>query len=150
MTYRELIAKGLLEKRAPDPQQVRQLQVRAQKDLRTAQRVFRIDTDWAYAIAYQAMLRAARGLLMARGYRPRGRDPQKTVILAAGIALGEPYQDLLNRLDVMRRKYQRVAEESVYPVPRLEAEMALKDAERFLARVMALIRRWHPELAAFP
>ncbi len=45
---------------------------RIQRDLRTAKADLPIDEEWAYTIAYHAMLRAGRALIFASGYRPKG------------------------------------------------------------------------------
>ena len=90
MPYEDLREKGLIEDIKPNFQVVSALIARALKDLVTARANASIDREWAYAIAYQGMLRAARAMITAEGLRPRGRDQSRTVVLLAGAILGDP------------------------------------------------------------
>lgn len=60
MAYEELRERGLVEEIRSDFRQVSLLLARASKDLATAGANLSIDKEWAYIIAYQAMLRAAK------------------------------------------------------------------------------------------
>ena len=63
MAYEELREKGLVEEVKPNFPAVAALIARAMKDLATARANASIDREWAYAIAYQGMLRAAKGMI---------------------------------------------------------------------------------------
>jgi len=64
MNFGELEKLVSLRKTKPDFRQVRTLLDRSEDDLANAKSNLEIDAEWAYAIAYHAMLRA-------------GKDPQK-------------------------------------------------------------------------
>ena len=64
---RTLREKGLVEDVKPNFSTVSALIARALKDLATARANASIDREWAYAIAYQGMLRAAKGMISAEG-----------------------------------------------------------------------------------
>ena len=93
MAYEELREKGLVEDVKPNFQLVNTLIVRALKDLTTARANVGSDREWAYAIAYQGMQRAARAMITAEGVRPRGRDQQRTIVQLTGAILGDEWRD---------------------------------------------------------
>jgi HEPN domain-containing protein len=146
MPYEDLREKGLVEDIKPNFQVVGALIARAMKDLATARANASIDREWAYAIAYQGMLRAARALITAEGLRPRGRDQSRTVVLLAGAILGEEARTFVNAFDRMRRRSQAILEDPGHPVSRYEAEGAVKDAQKFIERTVEFTRAKNPQL----
>lgn len=147
MAYEELRERGLLEEIRPDFRQVSMLLTRATKDLATAKANLTIDKEWAYVIAYQAMLRAARALVMAEGWRPRGRDQARTIVMLVGESLGEEGRTAVNGFDRMRRKRADFLEEPLTPIPRYEVEGALKDAQALMEQLVERVREKNPQLA---
>ena len=147
MPYEDLREKGLIEDIKPNFQVVSALIARALKDLVTARANASIDREWAYAIAYQGMLRAARAMIMAEGLRPRGRDQQRTVVQLAGALLGGDVRSLLNAFDRMRRRSQTILDEPGQPISRYEVEGAIKDAQQFIERTVDSMRTKIPQLA---
>ena len=147
MAYEELRERGLVEEIRPDFRQVSILLTRALKDRSTARANVSIDKEWAYTIAYQAILRAARATLMAEGWRPKGRDQARTIVLLVGELLGEDAKSLVNGFDRMRRKRQDFMEDSQTPIPRYEVEGALKDTQALIDRLVELAREKNPQLA---
>lgn len=147
MAYEELRERGLVEEIRPDFRQASTLLARALKDLSTARANMSIDKEWAYTIAYQAMLRAAKAVVTAEGWRPRGRDQARTVVLLVGELLGEKGRSLVNGFDRMRRKRQDFMEEPQTPIPLYEVEGALKDAQTLIEKLVELAREKNPQLA---
>ncbi|OGB93669.1 MAG: hypothetical protein A3G35_21235 [candidate division NC10 bacterium RIFCSPLOWO2_12_FULL_66_18] len=146
MPYEDLREKGLIEDIKPNFQVVSALIARALKDLVTARANASIDREWAYAIAYQGMLRAARAMITAEGLRPRGRDQSRTVVLLAGAILGDDMRSLVNAFDRMRRRSQAILEEPGQPISRYEVEGAIKDAQKFIERTVEFTRTKNPQL----
>jgi hypothetical protein len=147
MPYEELREKGLVEDVKPNLVAINQLLNRALKDLATARANGSIDREWAYAIAYQGMLRAAKGMVTAEGLRPRGRDQQRTVVMLAGEIMGEDARPMVNAFDRMRRRFQAIFEDAGQPVSRYESEGAIKDAQRFIERTVEWTRTKNPQLS---
>ncbi len=146
MPREELREKGLVEEVKPNYATVSSLMARAVKDLATARANASIDREWAYAIAYQGMLRAAKGMIAAEGLRPRGRDQQRTIVTLAGEILGDDSRPLVNAFDRMRRRWQAILEDASQPVSRYEVEGAIKDAQRFIEQTAELTRTRNPQL----
>ncbi len=147
MAYEELRERGLVEEIRPDFRQISTLLARGLKDLSTARANVSIDKEWAYTIAYQAMLRAAKAMVMAEGWRPKGRDQARTIVLLVGELLGEEAHSLINGFDRMRRKRQDFMDEPHTPIPRFEVEGALKDAQALIEKLVELAREKNPQLA---
>ncbi len=147
MAYEDLREKGLVEDIKPNLAVINALIARSLKDLATARANASIDREWAYAIAYQGMLRAARAMIMAEGLRPRGRDQQRTVVQLAEAILGGDVRALFNAFDRMRRRSQTILEETGQPISRYEVEGAIKDSQRFIERTVDFTRMKNPQLA---
>ncbi len=146
MAYEDLREKGLVDDVKPNLSTVSALVTRALRDLGTARANASIDREWAYAIAYQGMLRAAKAMISAEGLRPRGRDQQRTVVALAGAILGDDARPLVNALDRMRRRWQVIMEEAGQPVSRYEVEGAIKDAQCFIERTVEWTRTRNPQM----
>ena len=150
MNYSALKDMGILEEKAAEALEVADLARQSERDLATSKALQEKDEEWAFAVAYIAMSRSARALIMSEGFRPRGargRDTQKTIVTAVGIILGEQHKSLINKFDRMRRKYQSFIEEGRRVISRYEAGQAAKDAEEFLALVNGRIREKYSQMS---
>jgi len=146
MAYEALREKGLVEDVKPNFQGISTLIARALKDLATARANAGTDREWAFAIAYQGMLRAARAMITAEGVRPRGRDQQRTIVLLTGTILGQDLRPLVNAFDRMRRRSQAILEEPGQPISRTEIEGAIRDAQQFIERTVEFTRAKNPQM----
>jgi uncharacterized protein (UPF0332 family) len=107
---------------AAKPMEIQQLLSVAIRDLGTASRNLAMDPDWAYNIAYNAILQSARALMMSEGYRPRGSDHHATVVrFTEGAFKGKPTFPI-TLFDQMRRKRNRAVYEISGVVSKKEAE----------------------------
>ena len=150
MNYKELREMGIVEERPAEIAEVIALVTRAERDLATSELLFDKDEEWAFVVAYQAMARSARALVLSEGFRPkgmRGRDAQKTVVTAVGIILGEQYKSLINKFDRMRRKYKSFLEEAGRIISRYEAGQAIRDAQEFISLVNGRIREKYSQMS---
>ena len=150
MIYKELNEMGIVEERLADIAEVIALVTRAERDLATSKLLYDKDEEWAFIVAYQAMSRSARALVLSEGLRPkaaRGRDAQKTVITVVGVILGEQYKSVINKFDRMRRKYKSFLDEAERIISRYEAGQAVKDAEEFTALVNGKIREKYSQMS---
>ena len=105
------------------------------RDLRVAQKNLQEDYDWAFAIAYNAILQAGRAFMLSKGYRPRGEGQHKTVLKFIELSLGKDFTERARFLDTMRTKRHRV----IYDEPELicesEVKFAIKIAKEFVGFV---------------
>jgi uncharacterized protein (UPF0332 family) len=123
---------------------------RSQRDLRTAKANLKIDEEWAYTIAYHAMLRAGRAFMFASGYRPRRKDQHKTVVEFCSESLGSDFQHLTSRFNRMRLKRHDFIYEPERPIPRTEAVKSLESAEQFVQEITRRIEKVNPQKRLIP
>ena len=145
-----LEAQGLIEKAKFSGRQITSNLNRAQRDLRTAKANLKIDEEWAYTIAYHAMLRAGRAFMFASGYRPRGKDQHKTVVGFCSESLGLNFQHLTTRFNRMRLKRHDFIYDPERPIPRTEAVKSLESAEQFVQEITRRIEKLNPEKRLIP
>lgn len=80
------------------------------------------DSDWAFSIAYNAILQATRALMFEKGFRPAaGEGQHKVAVQSAEIALGDKFQNEIHMFDKMRSKRHRVIYDVSGLVSRAEA-----------------------------
>ena len=93
-----------------------------------------------------AMLRAGRGLMSLKGYRPADGRQHKTVVDLAGHFLGKAYEDLAYQFERMRRKRNQFTYEPDMPLGLKEAQEALETAREFVRQILSLARKESPQL----
>ncbi|GAI03799.1 unnamed protein product [marine sediment metagenome] len=145
MQFEELEEKGRIQKIKVNFKQIHNFLFRSRKDLQTSKANLAIDKEWSYAIAYHAVLRAGRALMMSFGYRPRGRDQHTTVVRFTSIVFGDQLKDLIRKFDRMRRKRHDFIYEPDRPVPRQEAEKSIKDAEALVKQIWLVVNEKDPQ-----
>lgn len=145
MTYEkfveEYLSKELLKKQRPDFDAVEKLVVRSAKDLKTAKANLSIDEGIAYTVAYLAMLRAGRALMLLKGFRPVDRYQHKTVVEFISQCLGGEYRSITERFDRMRRKRNIFTYEIDITISRTEAEGAFDTAVKFVNLIKDVIKK---------
>lgn len=141
MRFKELENKNLVRKTKISFKQIYNFLSRSRQDLKTAKLNLSIDEAWSYAIAYHAMLRAGRSLMMAFGYRPLGKDQHATVVRFTSIVFGNEFKDLTHKFDRMRRKRHDFIYEPNRPIPRQEAAQAAADAEELVKRIWYVVKK---------
>jgi uncharacterized protein (UPF0332 family) len=145
MDLKRLEAQGFIQKAHLSSGQIKSNLNQAQRDLRTAKANLKIDEEWAYTIAYHAMLRAGRAFMFASGYRPRGRDQHKTMVEFCSESLGKDFQFLTARFNRMRLKRHDFIYQPERPIPRTEAAKSLESAEQFVQEIMRRIEKLNPQ-----
>jgi uncharacterized protein (UPF0332 family) len=150
MDLKRLETQGHIEKANFSAGQIKSNLNRAQRDLRTAKANLEIDEEWAYTIAYHAMLRAGRAFMFASGYRPRGKDQHKTVVEFCSESLGIDFQYLTTRFNRMRLKRHDFIYEPERPIPRTEAVKSLESAEQFVQEITRRIEKLNPQKRLIP
>jgi len=143
--FEELEEKGLIQKIKINIKQIYSFLLRSKKDLLTSKANLAIDKEWSYAIAYHAMLRAGRALMMSFGYRPRGRDQHATVVRFTTVVFGDKFKDLIRNFDRMRRKRPDFIYEPDRPIPRQEPVQSIKDAEALVKQIWSFVNEKDPQ-----
>lgn len=140
MAYEELLKKGLIKPFDAESSQVSGRILLAQRDIQTA-RAPAIGFDWAYSIAYNAMLQSARALMFAEGYRPAGGEGQhRAVVRFVEMALGRKFEEETRFFDKMRIKRNRAVYDTAGIISESEARQAIEFADKFIRIIEAEIK----------
>jgi len=132
----DLEREGLIKRLPPDKKKVRDAIALAHRDLRTSRTILSTDHDWAYAIAYNAVLQAGRALMFSKGYRPDGANQHISVVKFAELFLDS--QDAII-FDRMRRKRHSSVYDMAGSISETEAVSAVSHAEVLIRRIEDLL-----------
>jgi uncharacterized protein (UPF0332 family) len=100
------------------------------------------NSDWAYSIAYNAMLQAARALMFAEGYRPSsGEGQHRSVVRFAELALGRAFEEETRFFDKMRVKRNRAVYDTAGIISEEEARQAVVFAVKFIRIVEDTLKK---------
>ena len=80
------------------------------------------DWDWAFSIAYNAVLQAVRAYMYLRGYRPAAEQGHKNTLAFLQAELDEEFGSLISYFDRMRTKRNQ----AIYALNR---ERSLEDVQ---------------------
>lgn len=137
MSLKNLESQGKIKKIPTDPNTVIQIMEIADRDLATAKRNFlNGDDEWAYNIAYNAMLQAGTSLMHSQGYRPDGREHHYSVELFLGYFLERKDVDIFSK---MRKQRHKSVYERVGTISHTDADYALQRAESIIGKIKEMI-----------
>lgn len=140
MNLSDLLAEGKIKKVEPDAKQAQECLSVAKRDLKLAKKLLTEDFDWAFSIAYNAMLQSARALMFAEGYAAVGENHHKIAVDYTDVKLGTKIREKIEQFDDMRKKRHRVVYEKAGLVSEYEAKHAVEVAEDFLLKIEAKIK----------
>ena len=142
MNYSKLLDKRLIRVyRGSKAQAGRCLQL-ARRDIKMSRRIVAEDWDWAFSIAYNAILQAGRALMFYKGYRPTsGEGSHAVVVQFAEMTLGKDFENEVNLFNKMRKKRHEVMYDIAGIISESEARQALKFADEFVGIVENYIEK---------
>lgn len=114
------------------PDEISRLLALAERDIRTARRVMAEDWDWAFSIAYNAVLQAARAYMYARGFRPAAEQGHKNTFAFMRVALGDEFASLVGYFDRMRTKRNQAIYDVAGSITEAEARAIFGNAVEFV------------------
>ena len=99
------------------------------------------DYDWAFSIAYNAMLQAGRAAMFSEGYRPAGEFKHLAVVEFAKKHFGaELSERLLFIFDKSRKKRHAAVYEQAELISEAEARSSIEFAEELLKKVREMLK----------
>ncbi|NOR77009.1 MAG: HEPN domain-containing protein [Methanophagales archaeon] len=137
MTLDELEREGYTKRLPADKKKVEDAFNLAKRDIKVAKSVFGEDVDWAFSIAYNAMLQAIRALMFSKGYRPYGRNQHISVVMFAELFFKK--EDVIV-LDRMRRKRHATIYDTAGIISEKEAENAVERAEKLIREIERMLK----------
>ncbi|VVC03951.1 HEPN domain protein [Candidatus Burarchaeum australiense] len=135
MNLSDLLAEDRVKKVQPDRLQAQECLKAAGRDVRVAKKMLAEDFDWAFSVAYNAMLQSARALMFADGYAPVGENHHKIAVDYADVKLGTKFKEKVELFDDMRKKRHKAVYEKVGAISEYEARHAIETADDFLRKV---------------
>jgi len=109
----------------------------AKRDIKAAKVILRENDDWAFSIAYNAMLQAIRALMFSKGYRPSGKNQHISVVRFAELFLRK--EDVIV-FDRMRRKRHITTYNVAGMISEREAKNAVKRAEKLVHEIERMLK----------
>lgn len=140
MKYDDLLKSGRIHKERISQSEIAQALDRAERDLKTARKILAEDWDWAFAVAYNAVLQASRALMFAQGYRPASTEGHKNTFLFMRIAMGSGSEELVTYFDRMRTKRNQAIYDVAGLITETEARHLMSKATEFVAVIRQKLR----------
>ena len=103
---------GKIRKQKAGFVQIEALLKEAILDLEEAKKIAHLAERATYLLAYNAMLKAGRALMLLRGYVPDDGSQHKTVVEMTSAVLGDKYEAITGQFETMRRKRNEMTYES--------------------------------------
>jgi hypothetical protein len=144
MTLQEWVDNGWLRPHEPSRQEILDLLVIVERDLRDAEGD--ISADWRFGIAYNAALKLCTILLHASGYRPEKTLQHHRTLAALPLILGPDRRTDAEYLDSCRMKRNTVEYETAGAATEEDAAELSAFAKELRADVLVWLRQHHPEL----
>ncbi len=136
--YEKLFNSGLIKPFRASQSQIRSRIELAKRDIKVAKTTMAHDRDWAFSIAYNAILQATRALMFAEGFRPAtGEGQHKAAVHFAEIALGDRFQNEIHIFDKMRSKRHRV----IYDISGLVSQAEAGQAFDFAVKYVEIVEK---------
>jgi uncharacterized protein (UPF0332 family) len=142
----KLEREGKLKKQKAGIVQVEALLKQAIADLKEAKKIAHIAERATYLMAYMAMLKAGRALLLFKGYVPDDGAQHKTVVEATAELLGHKFKNLIAHFETMRRKRNEMTYEAGSLVSASEAKAAFSDAIELVQEILHEVKLRNPQL----
>ena len=115
-------------------------------DLEEAKRIVNLAERATYLLAYNAMLKAGRALMLLKGYVPDDGAQHKTVVEMTSAILGDPYGEVTEKFETMRRKRNEMTYESGTLLSKSEAQKAFSDAIALVKKIFTEAKAQNPQL----
>jgi hypothetical protein len=143
---KRLLAEGKLRSHRTSTREIADLLAVIDRDLADAA-VDAISADRRFAIAYEAALQLATITVYASGYETRGTGHHFNTFEALRETLGATGQEYADYFDTCRTKRATTSYDRAGEISDTEVEALLVEVRGFREKVLAWLRRHHPELA---
>ena len=137
---------GKLRKQKVGFVQIEALLKEAVLDLEESKKIAHLAERATYLLAYNAMLKAGRALMLLKGYVPDDGAQHKTVVEMTSAILGDSYRDLTEKFETMRRKRNEMTYESGTLLSKSESRKAFSDAIALVKKIFTEARAQNPQL----
>ncbi len=136
---------GKIRKQKAGFAQIEDLLKDAMLDLKEANKISRIAERATYLLAYTAMLKAGRALMLLKGHIPTDGGQHKTVVEMTSAILGGEYKKLVEQFETMRRKRNDLTYETRTLLSMSESQKAFSDAISLVKKISAEAKAMNPQ-----
>lgn len=141
MPFEELLRQRRIHAHRATPDEVARLLALGDRDIRMARRTMAEDWDWAFSIAYNAVLQAARAFMYSQGFRPATDQGHKNTFAFMREALGDEFASLVGYFDRMRTKRNQAIYDVAGLITESEAQAIFDKAVEFVELIKARVGR---------
>jgi len=138
--YEELLRKRVIEPVEVSEEETKDLLKISERDIKAAQNMISIDLDWAFTIAYNAILQTSLAYMNFLGFRPRGEGKHLNTFRFLQSALPKEYEPIVKRLRKLRQKRNRAVYHTAGIISEKEAKDTIAFASKFRQRIKKLIK----------
>jgi len=141
MNLSDLLSKDLVEKFESDKRQAQIEITNADKNLKSAKKMFDID-EWGYAhtAAYNAMLHAGRALMFSKGYRPKSSDHHVAVVSFSYIYEKKYSLEILGSFDKGRKRRHEFQYDDADAISESQAKNLIEHASEFIIKTKEILK----------
>lgn len=142
MDLKELLNKQIIAKVKPDKEQSSELIKLAEENLVAAEDNLKMKHyDWGLAIAYNAMLSAARSLMALKGYRPFSEHHHLAVVQFCAAIMSADSTILVATFNRYRVRRHNVVYGQRESVGEDEVKNAIENAKKFIKKIKELAEK---------
>jgi uncharacterized protein (UPF0332 family) len=141
-----LLDEGKLRRHRTSTREIADLLGLVDRDLGDAA-VQEVSADRRFAIAYEAALQLATITVYASGYETQGTGHHFNTFQALRETMGRTGQEYADYFDVCRSKRATASYDRAGEVSETEVETLLEEVEAFREKVLAWLKKHHPDLA---
>jgi len=143
---KRLEAAGKIRKQKAGFVQMEALLREAILDLEDADKILHLAERATYLLAYNAMLKAGRALMLLEGYVPDDGAQHKTVVEMTNAILGGHFRHLTEQFESMRRKRNEMTYEAGTLLSNSEAQRAFSDAIAMVKKILGDLKCQNPQM----
>lgn len=140
---------GKIRKQKAGLIQVEALLKEALLDLEEAGKVQDLADRATYILAYNAMLKTGRALLLVNGYVPDDGGQHKTLVEVTTLILGPKFNNITAQFERMRRKRNELTYEAQVSLSKTEAKKAFIDAVSLVKEVFSEVKKLNPQFELY-
>ncbi len=141
-----LLVEGKLRRLKAGASQVEGLLRQAMLDLSEARKTSGIAERATYILAYMAMLKAGRALLLLHGFAPADGAQHRSVVEVTAAMMGPKYVEVTMQFERMRRKRNDMTYEAGALLSNSESQGAIDDAVLLVRSILEMAKSKDPQL----
>jgi uncharacterized protein (UPF0332 family) len=111
------------------------------RDLNYSKHVLSENLDWAYSIAYNAVLQACRAFIFHQGYRPASAEAHKITLAFMQFEVDPQLKESVSYFDRVRKKRHRVIYDEIGLVSEKEAQQLIEKSTEFITWVEEKLKK---------